>query len=206
MCVCSRRAVAFCAAHRKCRFLQGPERAEPHRPVARYHHAAAPTFVDVRPHRLPRLRCKRSAALANAHAQASASSGPLHGVRSRRCCRNVARNSLTGRFPAFFSSMPSIANLYVAHARSVCVRRRLALMAARQVVWRESSHRDASRQHHADADIAAVVRRCPFSSAAACVLGSIAHVRRNVTFNWLVGDVSEIARMNGTAYPLPCLI
>ena len=30
--------------------------------------------------------------------------------------------------------------------------------------------------------------------------GSIAHVRRNVTFNLLVGDVSEIARMNGTTY------
>jgi hypothetical protein len=46
---------------------------------------------------------------------------------------------------------------------------RLALMAARQVVWRESSHRDAARQHHANTDTAAVVRRYPLSSAAACV-------------------------------------
>jgi hypothetical protein len=52
MCVRSGRAVASCAAHRKCGFLQGPERAKPHRPVARHHHAAAPTLVDVRARRL----------------------------------------------------------------------------------------------------------------------------------------------------------
>jgi hypothetical protein len=46
---------------------------------------------------------------------------PLHGVRSAWCRRNVAQNALTGRFPAFVSSMPSIANLYVAHARSFYV-------------------------------------------------------------------------------------
>jgi hypothetical protein len=33
-----------------------------------------------------------------------------------------------------------------------------------------------------------------------CLTGSIAQIRRNVTFNLLVGDVSEIARMTGTAY------
>jgi hypothetical protein len=57
----------------------------------------------------------------NGHARPSVSVVPLHGDRSGRCrCRrNVARNSLTGRFPAFVFSMPSIANLYVAHARSV---------------------------------------------------------------------------------------
>ncbi len=82
---------------------------------------------------------------------------------------------------------------------SLC-RLRFALMVVRQAVWRESSHRDASRQHHADTDAAAVVRRFPLSSAAACVLRLVAHGCRNVTFNWLVGDVSEIARMNGTVY------
>ena len=51
---------------------------------------------------------------------------------------------------------------------SLC-RLRFALMVVRQAVWRESSHRDASRQHHADTDAAAVVRRCLLSSAAACV-------------------------------------
>ena len=101
--------------------------------------------------------------------------------------------------------VPRLCFLDAIHCRSVrcpcsvCLcRLRFALMVAQQVVWRESSHRDASCQHHADADIAAVVRRCPLSSAVACVFE--AHVRRNVTFNWLVGDVSEIARMNGTTY------
>jgi hypothetical protein len=42
----------------------------------------------------------------------------LHKILKVGCCRNVARNSLTGRFPAFVSSMPSIAYLYVGHARS----------------------------------------------------------------------------------------
>ncbi len=51
---------------------------------------------------------------------------------------------------------------------SLC-RLRFALIAARQAAWRESSHRDDAGQHHADADIAAVVRRCPLTSAAACV-------------------------------------
>jgi hypothetical protein len=45
-----------------------------------------------------------------------------------------------------------------------------SLMAARQAVWRESSHWDATRQHRADTDAAAVVRRCRLSSAAACAL------------------------------------
>jgi hypothetical protein len=45
-----------------------------------------------------------------------------------------------------------------------------SLMAARQAVWRESSHWDASHQHRADTDAAAVVRHCPLSSAAAFVL------------------------------------
>jgi hypothetical protein len=60
MCARSRRAVPFCAeqkkifcsARRECGFLQGFERAKLHRPVARRHHAAAPTLVDVRPRRL----------------------------------------------------------------------------------------------------------------------------------------------------------
>ncbi len=40
--------------------------------------------------------------------------------RSQRVVRrNFTRNALTGRFPAFVFSMPSIAALYVAHARSL---------------------------------------------------------------------------------------
>jgi hypothetical protein len=52
MCVRSRRA--FLAAHRRCQcaFVQQPERAKPHRPVARRHHAAAHPLIDVRPRRL----------------------------------------------------------------------------------------------------------------------------------------------------------
>jgi hypothetical protein len=42
----------------------------------------------------------------------------------------------------------------------------------------------------------------PLSVVLGCGQRSVAHVRRNVTFNLLVGDVSEIARMNGAMYAL----
>ncbi len=159
MCARSRRAFPFSAARRECGFLQGFERAKLHRPVARRHHAAAPTLVDVRPRRHVVGAARRAKAVPpqpraeacspEQHAAASTTTAsltplsplrsrrstpsctpmrasvrpvePLHGVRSAWCRRNVARNALTGRFPAFVSSMPSIANLYVAHAQSVSV-------------------------------------------------------------------------------------
>ena len=66
-------------------------------------------------HRVPMLRSRRSTALA--HASVSVVPPPI--IFRVWCRRNVARNALTGRFPAFVFSMPSIANLYVAHARAV---------------------------------------------------------------------------------------
>ncbi len=61
--MCARSRRAFLAAHRRCQcaFVQKPERAKPHRPVARHHHATAHPLIDVRPHRLvlKAARCAR---------------------------------------------------------------------------------------------------------------------------------------------------
>jgi hypothetical protein len=179
MCVCSRRAVAFCAAHRKCRFLQGPERAELHRPVARHHHAAAPTLIDVRPRRLvlksrtpkrsppqPPLRvrsrcqgCRQSTPsrtpmraeclFLGASFGAGGATGTSHGMRSR-----------AGSPPLFPRCHPSPICMSPMPPCPVCFCRLcFALLVARQVVWREPPHRAASRQHLADTDIARAVRR-----------------------------------------------
>ena len=155
-----------------------------------------------------------------ASASAKAAKSAKH-TRARLCapsvCSSVHRSERVvpqeRRSECADGPVPGLCFLDANHRHSVrrprsvyFCRRCFALMVARQAVWRESAHWDASHKRRADTDAAAVVRGCLLSSAAACVLGSIAHFRRNVTYNWLVGDVSEIARMNGTAYPLPCLI
>jgi hypothetical protein len=145
---------------------------------------------------LPRLHSKRSTVLA----QARVSVVPLHRGRSGWCCRNVAQNSLTGLFPAFFSSMPNIANLYVADARFVCA------ASAAHCCWPGRLFGENNLTGLLPANIAQIPTLRQLYAVVlgySCVLRSIAHGCRNVTFNLLVGDVSEIARMSGTAYAAP---
>ena len=126
---------------------------------------------------------------------------------------NIGRNSFTGKFPSCFSSMPAITYLYVA---LICQFAPLSTLHVRHCGRLAASNKFSGTLPTNILQITSLRQLC----AALCEsrllqsVEALANVCRDVRFNFFQGDVTTIARMNGTIrsvstiaagfFPTPC--